>query len=169
MTVKSQSSDAFFAPRSTPLPDGSSAGAAFACYARLKTAGRPLLLDWSVPGGRAGRGMAKDSDRRCSLQRGDYPARLKTTASVVGAIRRTTCDTMNDSGVCVRSCSALSAPRGSGVPWETGSPLHVRRHAGVRRPMVTELVRKGPGRGRAWPGFSRLFMPIRWSDLPGTN
>src|SRR3990167_9733769 len=31
------------------LPDGSSAGAAFACYARLKTAGPPLLLNWSIP------------------------------------------------------------------------------------------------------------------------
>ncbi len=35
--------------------------------------------------------------------------------------------------------------------------------------MVTQLVRKGPGRGRAGQGFSRLFTPIRWSDLPGTD
>jgi len=38
-----------------------SAGAAFACYTRHMTAGRPLLLNWSVPGECAGRGMVKGS------------------------------------------------------------------------------------------------------------
>ena len=38
---------------------------------------------------------------------------------------------------------------------------------GLKRPVATWLVRKSPGRGRARPGFSRLLVPIPWSDLPG--
>jgi len=55
-TVKTQSSGAFFAPRSTPLPDGSSAGVSLcllltAQYSGteypVKAAGRPLILQGS--------------------------------------------------------------------------------------------------------------------------
>ncbi len=53
MTVERQSSDALPAPRSTPLPDGSSAGAVFACYSRLKTAGPYLRLEGIDPAGMA--------------------------------------------------------------------------------------------------------------------
>ncbi len=47
-----------------PHAGQSSAGCPCTCYSRHMTAGRPLLLNWSVPGGRAGRSMVKDSGRR---------------------------------------------------------------------------------------------------------
>lgn len=42
-----------------PTSGRSSAGTASTCYARHMTAGRPLLLDWSVPGGAPGGAWSK--------------------------------------------------------------------------------------------------------------
>lgn len=89
--------------------------------------------------------------------------RCKASHSRIGVLRlivllRTTPDTPEGMSGVVRRC-ALHARNPSLV--KPAKTLH-----GSRRPMVTSHRPNGPGQWEGWPGFSRLFAPSRWSDLP---
>ena len=152
MTVEIQCSDALIAPRSTPLPDGSSAGAAFACYSRLRTQVRTTRY----------RSRDLPSSSRDTYRRARRAGHGQNVFSEQLVTPRTTAAFVSE---VVRRCplhAVLESPENRRSPRrpKTGGDEEAGGHGA--RPC-------DPGRERAGLGFSRLFTPIRWSDLPGAQ
>ena len=121
------------------------------CWAQ--TAGPPLVLQGTIPGGRAGRGMAKGSSVGIisGAASAEQLATPRTTTAFVSEV--------------VRRCplhAVLESPRNRQSPPRP-------KTVGTRRPVVTWHHPSSPGRRKGLARFLPAFAPIRWSDLPGSD